>query len=69
MQALNQTHPTPWPTNGTLPHNMTRTLRRGYYAAVSWCDFLIGELLDALAHSGVADNTVVALLGDHGWQL
>ena len=45
MQALNQTHPTPWPTNGTLPHNMTRTLRRGYYAAVSWCDFLIGELL------------------------
>ena len=26
---------------------MTRTLRRGYYAAVSWCDFLVGELLDA----------------------
>ena len=50
-------------------HNMTRTLRRGYYGAVSWCDFLIGELLDTLELAGVANSTVVALVGDHGWQL
>ena len=40
-----------------------------YYAAVSWTDFLIGKLLDKLHDTGVAKNTVVALIGDHGWQL
>ena len=67
IQALNDTHATPFPDASTaLPHNMTRTMRRGYYAAVSWCDFLIGELLDALETSGEADRTIVSLIGDHG---
>ena len=34
-----------------------------------WTDFLIGELLDTLDDAGVANNTIVALLGDHGWNL
>jgi iduronate 2-sulfatase len=40
-----------------------------YYSAVSWTDYLIGQILDALESSGVANDTVVALIGDHGWQL
>ena len=33
------------------------------------CDFLVGQLLDALDVAGVANDTVVALIGDHGWQV
>ena len=43
IQALNRTFPTPFPNaSSALPHNMTRTLRRAYYAAVSWFDCVVG---------------------------
>ena len=32
-------------------------------------DALIGQVVDELTTLGLADNTVIALLGDHGWQL
>lgn len=32
-------------------------------------DFLIGKLLDKIEEVGVSQNTIVALIGDHGWQL
>ena len=70
MTCLNETFLTPFPDAKTaLPHNVTRTFRRAYYASVTWTDFLIGELLDTLDDAGVANNTIVALLGDHGWNL
>ena len=40
-----------------------------YLACVTYIDFEIGRLLDALAESGHADNTVVVLWSDHGWHL
>ena len=70
VDAMNHTEVLPWPAADTaFSHNMTRTLRRGYYGAVTWSDFLIGELLDTLELAGVAKSTVVALVSDHGWQL
>ena len=70
LNSLGTTAPIPYPNASTaLPHNMTRSFRRGYYAAVSWTDYLIGQLLDALDDAHVASSTVVALIGDHGWQL
>ena len=36
---------------------------------MSWTDYLIGKLLDKVEEVGVAHNTVIALIGDHGWQL
>jgi len=70
MTCLNETFLTPFPeANTSLPHNVTRTFRKAYYASVSWTDYLIGKLLDALDDAGVTENTIVALLGDHGWQL
>jgi len=54
---------------GAFPPNATRTMRKGYYSAVTWTDYLIGELLDAVEARGIMNDTVVALLGDHGWQL
>eukprot|EP00911_Craspedida_sp_UC1_P000371 UC1_evm1s285 len=55
--------------NRPLPEALQRSYRRGYYASVSWLDSQIGRLLEALDTLGVANNTVVALWGDHGWKL
>ena len=40
--------------------------RRAYYGAVSYVDDQVGLLLRTLRDSGMADNTVVVLLADHG---
>jgi arylsulfatase A-like enzyme len=52
-----------------FPFNLTKAMRRGYYAAVSYTDHNIGRVLDALAASPAAANTVVAIMGDHGYNL
>lgn len=52
-----------------FPHNLTKAMRRGYYAAVSYTDFLVGRVLDALEDTGLGDQTVVAIMGDHGYNL
>lgn len=46
-----------------------REAKHGYYASVSYVDAQIGLILDALDSLGLAENTVVVLLGDHGWHL
>ena len=38
--------------------------RRGYYAAVSYMDWNVGKLLDAIDDLGFANNTIVALMAD-----
>lgn len=43
-----------------------RRLRRAYYALVTYIDDKLGELLDALARSGLAENTIVIFSSDHG---
>ncbi|HCR29760.1 MAG TPA: iduronate sulfatase [Opitutae bacterium] len=57
------------PKSGPIPDAMARTLIRGYYACVSYTDAQIGKVLDALDAEGLADNTIVILWGDHGWNL
>ncbi|NJB85412.1 arylsulfatase A-like enzyme [Lewinella marina] len=42
---------------------------RGYLASLSYADACAGHLLDALENSKYADNTIVVLMGDHGWNL
>ncbi len=40
-----------------------------YLACIHYCDANVGRVLDALNSSPHRDNTIVVLLGDHGWHL
>ncbi len=42
---------------------------QAYLACVSFVDHYVGEVLDALAKSSYADNTIVVLWGDHGYHI
>lgn len=42
---------------------------RAYMACVSFADDCVGLALDALQNSKYRDNTIVVLIGDHGWHL
>ncbi|AZQ64801.1 iduronate sulfatase [Flammeovirga pectinis] len=44
-------------------------VRRAYLACISWADFNIGRVLEALENSEYADNTIVVLWSDHGYHL
>lgn len=57
------------PANGPVDDETARTLRHGYYASVSYTDAQIGLVLNALEDMGLAENTIVVLWGDHGWNL
>jgi arylsulfatase A-like enzyme len=43
------------------------TVRRAYLACISWADYNIGRVLDALEASPHADNTIIVLWSDHGY--
>lgn len=43
-----------------------RRLRRAYSALITYTDHKVGQLLDALEQSGLADNTMVVFASDHG---
>jgi arylsulfatase A-like enzyme len=42
---------------------------QSYLATISFVDAQIGRVLGALEKSPYRDNTIVVLLGDHGWEL
>lgn len=57
------------PRQGPVSDETARNLIHGYYACVSYTDAQIGKLLDELDSLGIADDTIVVLWGDHGWNL
>ena len=52
-----------------LPIEKQKELIHGYYASVSYADALIGKILDTLEALDLKDNTIVTIIGDHGWHL
>ena len=46
-----------------------RTLTQAYLACTSAMDGALGEVIDALDKSDMADNTWIVVLSDHGWHL
>jgi len=52
-----------------LSEDQVRAARHGYFAAVSYVDERIGEVLGALADAGLERDTIVAFTADHGEML
>ena len=50
-----------------LEYGVMRDVVQAYLATVSYADECVGVVLDALANSQYADNTIVVIWGDHGW--
>lgn len=46
-----------------------RTLTQAYLACTSAMDGALGEVIDALDNSDMADDTWIVVLSDHGWHL
>lgn len=52
-----------------LETNKWKEAVRAYLANISFADACIGHLMKALNSSPSANNTIVVLMGDHGWHL
>lgn len=52
-----------------LAANQWKKAVQGYLASVAFADEMVGRLLQNLANSSYADNTIVVIWSDHGWQL
>jgi iduronate 2-sulfatase len=61
IAALNLTFP-----YGPMPELYARKIRQSYYAATSYIDSLVGELLEGIQKHRFSSNTVVVVVGDHG---
>lgn len=46
-----------------------RHYRHGYYASISFLDSQVGEILDALDESGLAEDTIIVFTSDHGFHI
>jgi len=44
-------------------------VRRSYLSCISWVDYNVGRIMDAVEKSPGADNTIVILWSDHGFHL
>ena len=53
-------------TETDLPESLVREALTCYYALVSYTDFLVGMILEAVDQSPLKDNTVVIYVSDHG---
>lgn len=54
---------------GSIPDDLARQLKHGYYAAVSYMDAQLGRVLAELDRLGLRKETLIILWGDHGWKL
>ncbi|MEM7601582.1 MAG: sulfatase, partial [Verrucomicrobiota bacterium] len=56
-------------TPADFSDELNRRLLHGYAACVSYIDACLGRILDVLEKTGLAQNTIVVLWGDHGYRL
>jgi len=50
----------------TVTDEHRRMARHGYYGMISYIDDKVGQLMDVLEKTGLAENTVVVFTADHG---
>jgi iduronate 2-sulfatase len=56
-------------TNWAIESGEWPKMVQAYLACVSFVDFYVGEILNALKNSEYAENTIVVLWSDHGYRL
>ena len=54
------------PADGPVSDDKARELIHGYYAATSYTDMMVGNLMRGLRENGLLDNTIVFFVTDHG---
>jgi len=60
----------PWmPGQIDIPLPLAREVVRAYYATVSYLDANVGRVLDAIEDLGLAENTIIVFLSDHGYHV
>lgn len=57
------------PDEGPLDDDLTKQLKHGYAASVSYADAQVGKVMAELDQLGLRENTIVVLWGDHGYKL
>lgn len=57
------------PHQADMTEEQKRQAIQGYYAAISFADEQLGKVLTALEEQGLASNTIVVFVSDHGYQL
>jgi choline-sulfatase len=57
------------PPHWGISEQAQRETIRAYYASISFLDANVGRVLDALERLGLADNTIVVFMSDHGYHL
>lgn len=57
------------PKKGQVSDDVAKKLIHGYYASVSYVDAQVGKVVNTLEDLGLRKNTVIVLVGDHGWSL
>nr|CAD7575494.1 unnamed protein product [Timema californicum] len=46
-----------------------KLIKQSYYAAVTYIDDLVGQLTNQLYITGHSNDTIILLIGDHGWSM
>ncbi len=57
------------PGRNEITIDFIRKMRHAYYANVSYADAMVGKVLKAIDHLGLADDTIVVVWGDHGFKV
>ena len=58
-----------WDHAAILASGRWKEAVQGYLAAITFCDAMVGRLLDGFDKSAYKDNTIICLWSDHGWHL
>ncbi|MBL8556754.1 MAG: sulfatase, partial [Phenylobacterium sp.] len=69
LAALPQVTARVLPAHFGMTPEQQRQAIRGYYASTSFMDAQLGRVLDAVARLGLADNTIIVFMSDHGYLL
>lgn len=51
------------------PPDLSREMKRAYWASTSFMDAQVGRVIEALEKNGLKDNTIIVFWGDHGYHL